>query len=296
MPALAWHLEEPRVGQSYPELLRGAAGEQVREGRAVRRRRRRALRRLSLALLPRGRERRLRALRRQVLRLSGSAWSPIHDRDRLCARSGQTSSDVWTRDIFRDVFPTHATHSSAPRTTSTTPSISRPRPSCTGCWSSRTSSPWRTVSRRACPSSTTTSSSSRCAARSSLKLGNLAEVVRLNENEPGPKTERYFQRTRDGKLLLRKAMERHIPERHRERREAGILRARRELVPGREHRLRPRALMRRDARIYEYLDRDAVRALVDEHSRAGENRRLLIWSLLAFETVVPRRSSADTVD
>ena len=51
--ALTWHLEEPRVGQSYPEFLRRAARQQVRQGGAVRHRRRRALRRLSLALLPR---------------------------------------------------------------------------------------------------------------------------------------------------------------------------------------------------------------------------------------------------
>ena len=39
-----------------------------------------------------------------------------------------------------------------------------------------------------------------------------SDVVQLNENEPGPKTERYFERTRDGKLLLRKVMERYVPE------------------------------------------------------------------------------------
>ena len=36
--------------------------------------------------------------------------------------------------------------------------------------------------------------------------------MRLNENEPGSKTQRFFDQTRDGKLLLRKAMERHVPE------------------------------------------------------------------------------------
>ena len=48
--------------------------------------------------------------------------------------------------------------------------------------------------------------------RLALKLGSLDEVVRLNENEPGSKTERYFQRTKDGKLLLRRMMDRYIPE------------------------------------------------------------------------------------
>jgi asparagine synthase (glutamine-hydrolysing) len=46
----------------------------------------------------------------------------------------------------------------------------------------------------------------------SLKLGNLNEIVSLNENEPGPKTERFFQQTHDGKLLLRKAMSRFVPD------------------------------------------------------------------------------------
>ena len=45
-----------------------------------------------------------------------------------------------------------------------------------------------------------------------LKLRDLEHVVRLDENEPGPKTERYFERTRDGKLLLRQVMQRYVPE------------------------------------------------------------------------------------
>ena len=45
----------------------------------------------------------------------------------------------------------------------------------------------------------------------SMKLRNLSEVVRLNENEPGSKTKKYFEKTNDGKLLLRKMMERYIP-------------------------------------------------------------------------------------
>ena len=36
MPALVWHLEDPRVGQSYPNFYVVAPGEQVRQGRARR--------------------------------------------------------------------------------------------------------------------------------------------------------------------------------------------------------------------------------------------------------------------
>ncbi len=98
-----------------PEFLRRAARQQVRQGRAVGRRRRRAVRRLPVALLPRGRQRRLRALRRQVLRLLAA---PAVD-ERRCAAClapiWRDVADVSTRDIFRDVFPVHA------RATSTRP-------------------------------------------------------------------------------------------------------------------------------------------------------------------------------
>src|SRR3546814_19641224 len=44
-----------------------------------------------------------------------------------------------------------------------------------------------------------------------LNLGNLSHVVAHNENEPRPKTRQYFERTRDGKLLLHEAMSEAIP-------------------------------------------------------------------------------------
>lgn len=42
-------------------------------------------------------------------------------------------------------------------------------------------------------------------------------------------------------------------------------------------------LVKRNARIYEYLDGNAVRPLILEHLEGKKNRRLLIWSLLNLE-------------
>ena len=44
-----------------------------------------------------------------------------------------------------------------------------------------------------------------------------------------------------------------------------------------------RHLFGRRARIYDYLDREAVQSLVEEHFQGKANRRLFIWSLLSFE-------------
>jgi asparagine synthase (glutamine-hydrolysing) len=116
-----------------------------------------------------------------------------------------------------------------------------------------------------------------------LKLGNLGEVVRLDENEPGWKTERFFNDARDGKLLLRKAMERHVPADVTARGKQGFAAPDASWFRGESIDYVRRRLLDGDAHIYSYLDRDAVQALVGDHLAGEENRRLLIWSLLSLE-------------
>jgi asparagine synthase (glutamine-hydrolysing) len=116
-----------------------------------------------------------------------------------------------------------------------------------------------------------------------LKLGNLAEVVRINENESGKKVERYYSRTRDGKLLLRNVMQRYIPADVTEREKQGFSAPDASWFRGDSIEYVKRTLLDGSARIYAYLDRDAVRPLIDDHVSGHANRRLLIWSLLSVE-------------
>ncbi len=115
------------------------------------------------------------------------------------------------------------------------------------------------------------------------KLGNLAEVVRVNENEPGDKTEKYYQDTRDGKLLLRNAMRRYVPEEVTSRAKQGFSAPDASWFKGESIDYLRRTVFNDRARMYEFLDRDAIQALVSEHLDGRKNRRLLIWSLLSFE-------------
>jgi asparagine synthase (glutamine-hydrolysing) len=118
----------------------------------------------------------------------------------------------------------------------------------------------------------------------SLKLGNLEKVVRLNENEPGPKTTKYFNKTRDGKLLLRKMMARHIPSEVTQQVKQGFSAPDASWFKGESIDYVQRQLFNGQARIYEFLDRDSVHGLVNEHLAGKQNRRLLIWSLLNVES------------
>jgi asparagine synthase (glutamine-hydrolysing) len=115
------------------------------------------------------------------------------------------------------------------------------------------------------------------------KLRDLAAVVKLNENEPGPKTEHYFERTRDGKLLLRRAMSRYVPEDVVNQVKQGFSGPDSSWFRGDSIDYVREALLSPDAAIYEFLDRDGVRPLVQEHLDGRQNRRLLLWSLLSFE-------------
>jgi asparagine synthase (glutamine-hydrolysing) len=115
------------------------------------------------------------------------------------------------------------------------------------------------------------------------KLRDLDTVVKLNENEPGPKTQRYFQRTRDGKLLLRRVMGRYVPDAITDQVKQGFSGPDASWFRGDSIEYVKRELLGSDAAIYEFLNPDGVRPLVQEHIDGRENRRLLLWSLMSFE-------------
>ena len=115
-----------------------------------------------------------------------------------------------------------------------------------------------------------------------LKLGNLNEVIRLNENEPGPKTTQYFNKTRDGKLLLREAMKKYIPEEVTKYEKQGFSAPDASWFRGDSIDYVKKLLHNKESPIYEYLDYDRIYKLIDDHLSGGTNRRLFLWSLLYF--------------
>lgn len=116
-----------------------------------------------------------------------------------------------------------------------------------------------------------------------VKLANLTDVIRLNENEPGPKSERYYRRTKDGKIVLRKAMEHLLPASIMGREKQGFSAPDASWFKGDSIEYVRRTLCGAGARIYEFLDYAWIQRLINEHLEGKENRRLLIWSLLSLE-------------
>ncbi|MDR1917248.1 MAG: asparagine synthase (glutamine-hydrolyzing) [Synergistaceae bacterium] len=116
-----------------------------------------------------------------------------------------------------------------------------------------------------------------------FKLNKLSEVVRIDENEPGRKAEKYFRKTNDGKLIMRKAMRRHVPDDITGAIKQGFSAPDASWFKGDSIDYVRRVVNDDRAMIYDYMDKRTVKAMVSDHIEGRQNRRLFIWSLLNFE-------------
>lgn len=282
MPKLAWHLEEPRVGQSYPNyyaaqlaskfvkvVLSGAGGDELFGGYPWRYYR---------AVVNDDFEHYVDKYYVYWQRLVDN-----RDLKRVFAPIASDVAHVWTRDIFRDVF---GGQDDAPKTPEEYINHSLYFEAKTFLHGllvveDKLSMAHGLEARVPFLDNDLVDFAMRCPVR--LKLNNLHEVVRINENEPGNKQGKHFQRSRDGKQILRDVMARHIPPDVTRAEKQGFSAPDASWFKGESIEFVRRALLHGSARIYDLIDRDAVECLVQEHLSGTQNRRLLIWSLLNVE-------------
>lgn len=283
LPKLALHLEEPRVGQSYPNfyaaqlaskfvkvVLSGAGGDELFGGYPWRYYR---------GAVSQDFEHYIdqyygfwqRLIPNSVL---PKVFSPVWDEVK----------HVWTRDIFRDVFLNHDNQLQRPEDYINHSLYFEAKTFLHGLFvvEDKLSMAHGLESRVPFMDNDLVDFAMQCPVN--LKLNNLAEVIRLNENEAGNKPARYFQRTSDGKQILRDVMRRYIPADIADGEKQGFSSPDASWFKGDSIEFVKRRLFDRKARIYEVLDHDMVTSLVSEHLKGEQNRRLLIWSLLNVDT------------
>ena len=282
LPKVAWHLEEPRVGQSYPNYyvsqlaskfnkvcLAGTGGDELFGGYPWRYYR---------AVVNDDFEHYIdkyylfwqRLIPNSTLR---QVFSPVW----------KDVSHVWTRDIFRDTFGTHADQLTRPEDYVNHSLYLEAKTFLHGLLvvEDKLSMAHALETRVPFLDNDLVDFAMKLPTR--LKLGNLDAVVKLDENEPGEKTARYFQKANDGKLLLRNVMGRHIPREVVDREKQGFSAPDASWFKGESIEYVRRVLDGNNAKIWNYLDQQTVRGLVNEHLEGKQNRRLLIWSLLNVE-------------
>lgn len=117
----------------------------------------------------------------------------------------------------------------------------------------------------------------------SYKLGELNGGIRLDENNAAAKNASFNPDLTHGKHLLRDVAARHVPWDNLISRKQGFSGPDASWFRGESIDYVRRTLMGKDARLFSYLDRNATQELVRQHLDGERNRRLLIWSLLTLE-------------
>ena len=117
------------------------------------------------------------------------------------------------------------------------------------------------------------------------KIMNLGKSVRMDENM-NAKRDRFYDLTRDGKRILRKAMSSLLPPEIAGGVKRGFSAPDATWFRANSHTYLRDRILTPKARIYDYLDYGAVKQLIDQHMGGGANRRLLIWSLLYLEEMM----------
>ena len=105
----------------------------------------------------------------------------------------------------------------------------------------------------------------------------------MNENEPGQKTKKYFEKTNDGKIILRKVLKKYVPTDYSNGIKQGFSAPDASWFKGESIDYIKELLLSKNAEIYNYLQYKKVNDLLLEHFTGTMNRRLLVWSLLCFE-------------
>jgi asparagine synthase (glutamine-hydrolysing) len=282
LPKVAWHIEEPRIGQSYPNyyaaqlaskfvkvVLSGAGGDELFGGYPWR-----YYRAAGSANFEDYVDRYYQYWQRLIPnRIIKNVFAPVWEQVK----------HVWTRDIFRSIFGSHRVELARPEDYINHSLYFEARTFLHGLLIVEDKLSMAHGLETRVPFLDNDLVDFAMTVPVNLKLRNLQETMRLNENEPGPKTSVYYQKTKDGKLILRRMLERYVPPVVTEGVKQGFSAPDATWFRGESIDYVRRILFNRRARIYDFLDCSSIRALVNEHLEGKHNRRLLIWSLLNFE-------------
>ena len=283
LPKLAHHIEEPRVGQSYPNyyaaqlaskfvkvVLSGAGGDELFGGYPWRYYRATSCKDFE-----------------DYIDQYYSFWQrliPNRDIQKVFSPIWGDVKDISTRDIFRDVFKTHDNELERPEDYINHSLYFESKTFLQGLFvvEDKLSMAHSLETRVPFMDNDLVDFAMQCPVN--LKLNNLADVVRINENTPGNKQNQFFQKTNDGKQILRNVMQKYVPDNIINAEKQGFSSPDASWFKGDSIDFVKRELLNKNAKIYDLLDMDSVQSLLNEHLTGKENRRLLIWSLLNTES------------
>ncbi len=285
LPKLAYHLEEPRVGQSYPNyyaaklaskftkvVLSGAGGDEIFAGYPWRYYRSVGHKDFESYVDDYYLYWQRLINNKTIQKVFAPIWGDV--------------KDVWTRDIFRDVYKSHANRLETPEDFINHSLYFEAKTFLHGLLVVEDKISMAHSLETRVPFLDNNLVDFSMSIPLNMKLSNLSAVQRINENESGKKNDKYFQKTKDGKLILRKVMERYIPSEVTSRDKQGFSAPDASWFKGESINYTKKILFNNNAKIYNLIDQQSIHTLVNSHLNGEENKRLLIWSLLNLEQLL----------
>lgn len=284
LPKLAYHLEEPRVGQSYPNyyasklaskftkvVLSGCGGDEIFGGYPWRYYRSVGHKNFESYIDDYYIYWQRLIANTSIKELFAPCWSEV--------------KDVWTRDIFRDVYKNHQNQLETPEDYINHSLYFEAKTFLHGLLVVEDKLSMAHSLETRVPFLDNNLVDFAMKVPVHLKLANLTEVVRINENEAGKKNDKYFSRTKDGKLLLRKIMGNYIPKEVTDREKQGFSAPDASWFKGESIEYVKKELLVNN-HLKDFFDQKTMNKFIDDHLSGHINRRLLIWSFLNLNQLV----------
>ena len=123
-----------------------------------------------------------------------------------------------------------------------------------------------------------------------LKLSNIHSRVKINENDPDSKKAKYFNQTNDGKKILRKSLGGVLPENIINLKKQGFSAPDASWFKGSSIDFVKNQILNPRNRIFNILNYEQVESTLSIHFEGIENRRLFIWSILSLNNYFERNN------
>jgi len=120
------------------------------------------------------------------------------------------------------------------------------------------------------------------------KIRNLKALRRMNENDLQQKFKKNIQKSNDGKSLLRRAMTKYLPDDVLSSDKQGFSGPDASWFRGESIDFVKDSLSKPDAAMYDFLDYEFTQKLLSEHLSGAKNRRLLVWSLISLNKYIEK--------
>lgn len=279
LPAMASYLEEPRVGQSYPNyyvarlaskfvkvVLSGAGGDELFGGYPWRYYR---------GANAQNFEDFVDKYYEFWQRLAGPS-----ELKSLFATIWQDVSDVDTRDIFKNVFLHHEIELKKPEDYINHSLYFEAKTFLHGLFVVEDKLSMASSLETRVPFMDNDLVDFAMACPVNFKINSLEKVAKFDANIVGNKRAAYFEKSNDGKRILRNMMSSYIPDQITSAPKQGFSSPDASWFKGDSIDFVKNKIFNDAAPINHLLDKSTIQKLVGEHMSGQKNRRLLIWSLL----------------